>query len=96
MRKPIAKAFGTAVIASILAMPVAVRAQNAGGSGASFSAGANERHPVVHRSIHQLERVKEELSTDAAHDFGGHKANAIQHIDEAIAQLRMGVKSDKQ
>ena len=52
-------------------------------------------HPVMHKAINQLERVKEELQNDASRDFGGHRARAVQLIDQAIQQLQQGIQYDK-
>ena len=45
------------------------------------------RHPHIRAAIGELEEAKKELQT-AAHDFGGHRVQAIRAIDEAIRQLR--------
>jgi len=55
-----------------------------------------ERHPEMRKAIAQLERTKALLQEKAASDFGGHKAQAIQLIDQAISQLREGIRSDRQ
>ena len=48
----------------------------------------NEKHPAIHAAIGSLERAKKELE-GAAHDFGGHRVDAIKAIDEALKQLRL-------
>ncbi len=48
-------------------------------------------HPVMRKAINQLERVREELQNDASHDFGGHRADAVKLIDQAIGQLKQGI-----
>ena len=58
--------------------------------------GRGERHPVMRRAIHELQRVREQLAHDAAHDFQGHRVTAIGSIDQAIAALQAGIASDKQ
>jgi len=55
-----------------------------------------ERHPEMRKAIGMLERTKAVLQEKAASDFGGHKAQAIQLIDQAISQLREGIRSDKE
>ena len=54
-----------------------------------------ERHPVVRRSIRGLERIKAELQSDAAHDFEGHRVQAIKSIDEAIGHLTQALQADR-
>jgi hypothetical protein len=55
----------------------------------------NEKHPVIHHSIQQLQGVKKELTSKAASDFGGHKVEAIKSIDEAIHHLEEALAYDK-
>ncbi|HET7207614.1 MAG TPA: hypothetical protein VFI95_13640 [Terriglobales bacterium] len=54
-----------------------------------------ERHPVIRRSIQQLENVRRELQNQAAHDFGGHRVEAIKSIDQAIEHLNQALAFDK-
>ena len=54
----------------------------------------NERHPHIRAAIHELEEAKKELQT-AAHDFGGHRVEAIEAIDNALKQLRQALQYDK-
>jgi hypothetical protein len=56
--------------------------------------GKKERHPHIHHALRELREAKKELET-AAHDFGGHRVDAIQAIDEAIKQLELALKFDK-
>ncbi len=55
----------------------------------------NERHPEIRKAIHALERAKEDLQR-ANHDFGGHRAMALQKCDEAIEQLTLALQYDKE
>ena|SRR6266404_2272614 len=48
-------------------------------------------HPYVHDALRQCREAKVELEA-AAQDFGGHRGNAIQHMDAAIAQLEQAAK----
>ena len=54
----------------------------------------NEQHPHIKAAIHELEEAKKELQT-AAHDFGGHRVEAIEAIDNALKQLRQALQYDK-
>lgn len=47
-----------------------------------------EKHPAIHAAINSLEKARAELNA-AAHDFGGHRVDAIKAIDEALKQLRL-------
>ena len=53
-----------------------------------------EQHPHIRAAIHELEEAKHELQT-AAHDFGGHRAEALEAVDNAIKQLRQALQYDK-
>jgi hypothetical protein len=53
-----------------------------------------ERHPVLQRSIRQLEMVKDELQK-APDDFHGHKEAAIDAVTHAITDLRAALAADK-
>jgi len=46
------------------------------------------RHPQIERALMALQNAKEHLQA-AAHDFGGHRVDAIRAIDEADRQLRI-------
>jgi len=54
----------------------------------------NEQHPHIKAALHELEEAKRELQT-AAHDFGGHRKEAVEAVDNAIKQLREALKYDK-
>lgn len=55
---------------------------------------APERHPEIHEAIASLRRAKDHLE-HAAHDFGGHRVEAIRATDEAIHQLQICLDYDK-
>jgi hypothetical protein len=54
----------------------------------------NERHPHIRGAIHELQEARKELQT-AAHDFGGHRVEALRSCDEAIRQLQLALQYDK-
>jgi hypothetical protein len=55
---------------------------------------AREHHPHIRAAIHELEEAKKELQS-AAHDFGGHRVEAIEAIDNALKQLHEALEYDK-
>ncbi len=57
-------------------------------------ADAQERHPEIRRAIGALERARDYMQ-HAAHDFGGHRAEALEDCDRAIRQLRLALQFDK-
>lgn len=56
--------------------------------------GHHEEHPHIRTAIRELQEAKRELQT-AAHDFGGHRADALRSCDEAIHQLQLALQYDK-
>jgi len=46
------------------------------------------KHPQIEDALRALASAKEHLE-HAAHDFGGHRVDAIHAIDEADKQLRI-------
>ena len=61
---------------------------------APAAAPAPEPHPEIHAAIDSLRHAREHLD-HAAHDFGGHKVDAIRAIDDAIHQLQICMQYDK-
>ena len=63
---------------------------------ATAEAAANpaEPHPQIREALGALRRAKEHLQ-HAAHDFGGHRDEALEATDKEIAQLEIGLKFDK-
>src|ERR1700682_1769656 len=52
--------------------------------------GRRERHPEIRKAITALERAKADLQR-ASHDFGGHRAAAIEACNKAIEQLKLAL-----
>ena len=61
---------------------------------AAAPAALPEPHPEIREAIASLRRAKMHLE-HAAHDFGGHRVEAIKATDEAIRQLQDCLKFDK-
>jgi hypothetical protein len=55
---------------------------------------AAERHPEIREALEALRRAKEHME-HAAHDFGGHRVEAIEATDRAIKQLELCLKFDR-
>jgi hypothetical protein len=53
-----------------------------------------EHHPHIRSAIRELQEARKELQT-AAHDFGGHRVDALRSCDEAIHQLQLALQYDK-
>lgn len=48
-------------------------------------------HPEMHRALHALENAKRDLEK-AAHDYGGHRAKALELTDQAISEIKEGLE----
>jgi hypothetical protein len=55
---------------------------------------AEEPHPELRAALRALERARAHLQR-AAHDFGGHRVEAIAAIDRAMEQLNLAIKYDR-
>ncbi|HYW67738.1 MAG TPA: hypothetical protein VFB10_13605 [Candidatus Dormibacteraeota bacterium] len=86
-----------AVAFSVLTL-AAPKASHANAAPAAAAAPANapspEEHPQIRDALHALRNAREHLE-HAAHDFGGHRAEALRATDEAIHQLEICLKYDK-
>ncbi len=53
-----------------------------------------EHHPEIHKAMRKLRGARQELEK-AAHDYAGHKAKAMEAINQALEELRAALASDK-
>lgn len=53
-----------------------------------------EKHPEIESAMNHLRQAKQNLE-HAAHDFGGHRATALKHVDEALEECRQALAYDK-
>jgi hypothetical protein len=90
MKRTIAALVGTLIVGAALTLPAVSFAQTPHG----LHRQRENNFPGMHDAIHQLESTREYLKRNTAHDFHGHKTNAINHINEAIKELRLGIQSD--
>jgi hypothetical protein len=63
-------------------------------SNAPSRAAAPEPHPEIRAAIASLRKAQAHLK-EAAHDFGGHREDALKATDEAIHQLQICLQYDK-
>jgi hypothetical protein len=69
----------TAVMLAMMAMPKLVVAED---------------QPHMRAALQALEEAKKHLQ-EAEHDKGGHRAKALQLTDQAIAQVKQGMRFDE-
>ncbi len=53
-----------------------------------------EPHPHIRAAVAELREAREELRT-AAHDFCGHRAEAVEKTDQALRQLQEALACDR-
>jgi hypothetical protein len=61
---------------------------------AATTATPAEPHPEIREALGALRRAKAHME-HAAHDFGGHRVEAIEATNQAIRQLELCLKFDK-
>jgi hypothetical protein len=74
--------------------PAAAAVPAAAAQPAAAPAAVPEPHPEIRDAMASLRRAKDHLE-HAAHDFGGHRVEAIKAIDESLRQLQECLKYDK-
>lgn len=94
--RKVASLLSAAVLITGLALPAAAAngAPAAKPSPAPAVPVPPERHPKIQEALAALRASREDLE-HAAHDFGGHRVEAMHAIDEAIHQLEICLKYDK-
>jgi hypothetical protein len=95
MKHKICRTLALATLFVALAVPAAVPATPAPRpKPAPAAAPVPELHPEIREAIASLRRARMHMS-EAAHDFGGHRVEAIRATDEAIRQLDICLKFDR-
>jgi hypothetical protein len=88
------------LVVAVLSFPSAMLAQ-AGGAMAAPQTGQTgrmakgEAHPDIRAAMQHLRQAREILQKKAAHDFEGHRKQAIESIDHAIEHLQQALQVDK-
>jgi type II secretory pathway component PulJ len=90
MRKKAAVLLSTLAVVGTLAFALNTDAQSTN----SPSQHRTERHPAIRRALVTLREAKAELE-HADHDFGGHRIQAMQAVDQAMEQLKLALQHDK-
>jgi hypothetical protein len=81
-------------IASAPAAPDKANVTVASAQPAATTATPAEPHPEIREALHSLRKAKEHME-HAAHDFGGHRVEAVEATNKAIQQLEICLKYDK-
>ena len=88
-----------AVLAFAMAMIFPVRSALRAAAGTPHPAVAAapppaEHHPEIREAIEALQNARQHLA-HGAHDFGGHRANALRLTDQAIQECREALRYDR-
>jgi hypothetical protein len=96
MKMKIVSIFTAAVLMLALTFSASAPAAPPNGKPAPATAqpAVPDRHPEIHDALEALRRAKAHME-HAAHDFGGHRADALRATDEAIRQLEICEQYDK-
>jgi hypothetical protein len=98
MKLRIVSVFAALVLILAITLPVMTSAAPPNGKATTVTnqerKEGRERHPHIRAAIRELQEARHELET-AAHDFGGHRKEAIEAVDNAIKQLREALEYDK-
>jgi hypothetical protein len=98
MKLRIVSVLAALVLILAITLPVMTSAAPANGKETAAASqvlkGSREAHPHIRAAIRELQEARHELET-AAHDFGGHRKEAIEAVDNAIKQLREALEYDK-
>jgi hypothetical protein len=101
MAKKITTILAAAAFAGALSLPMATSAdpgpataKATGVTAAPAVPQPRERHPEIRDAVRLLTQAQDRLS-HAAHDFGGHRVKAMQHISEALEELHAAQASDR-
>jgi len=54
-----------------------------------------EPHPVIREAMNKIESAKTDLVNYADRDFKGHRAKAVEHLNQALEQLKLALEADR-
>lgn len=98
MKSPFGKAFAATLVLGLallpLSMPAQPRARPQAPTPAPAKGKGGERHPEVQAALRALQNAKSHLQ-EGAHDFEGHRAEALKLTDQAIRECQEALKADK-
>jgi hypothetical protein len=95
MKQKMFTMLATVTLFAALAVPIAVpAAPSPKPKPVPAATPAPERHPEIREALASLRRARMHLQ-EAAHDFGGHRDDALRATDDAIRQLEICLKFDR-
>ena len=94
MRKRLAIAVATAILSVGIALPLVTFAVPRPVA-AQDRDDRKEPHPVIRESMGKIESAKNDLVNYADRDFKGHRAKAVEHLNQALAELKLALEADR-
>jgi hypothetical protein len=94
MRKRLAIAVTAAILSVGISLPLVTFAVPRPAA-AQDRGDRKEPHPVIRESMGKIESAKSDLVNYANRDFKGHRAKAVEHLNQALAELKMALEADR-
>ncbi len=98
MRRRLVSWLSAAAVLAMMLCPVVSHARPAAPHPASpkpaAASPAPERHPEIMAAIRALENAKAHLEK-GAHDFGGHRVKALEHVNQALEECHRALEYDR-
>jgi hypothetical protein len=94
MHKRLAIAVATAALSVGIALPLVTFAVPRPAA-AQDRDERKEPHPVIREAMEKIEGARTDLVKYADRDFQGHRAKAVEHLNQAIAELKLALQADK-
>jgi hypothetical protein len=94
MRKRLGIAVAAAVLSVGIALPLVTFAVPRPAA-AQDRDDRKEPHPVIREAMEKIEGARTDLVKYADRDFQGHRAKAVEHLNQAIAELKLALQADK-
>ncbi|HEX3561094.1 MAG TPA: hypothetical protein VHU19_18010 [Pyrinomonadaceae bacterium] len=94
MKRPLTILLATLLLACVAPPAPAARAQGRTTPPARRRKTRADDHPKIREAIAALEAAKTELEQTEG-DFGGHKAEAVEAVNNALKRLRLALQFDK-
>lgn len=95
MKKALLAVAAAAALTLAVVLPLNISANAAGTPvPAAMPQERGERHPEIRAAMRHLEQARDNLQK-GAHDFGGHRAKALEHTNHALEECRLALESDR-
>ena len=80
------KALVALVVTAALAIPMVMST--------ATPAPAQERHPEIRGAMEKIQTAKADLVKYGARDLEGHRAKAVEHLNQPLGELKQALASD--